>query len=585
MSAPCEPAVLEFPCAPGAVWAFLCDAASFGKWYGFPNPRALLSVEPEFSLGAKLRFQSAAGVTIITDFRPGEAMTLTTASTNDQFTLEESERGCRVRLVTTLNGGLDWHGTAKAKSRTNKEILRALRAAVCGGQQPEPEPELPEPAAPEQERRFWHRVMAPMFYGYRTPIRLRRSTAIDNSLALSSAVDNTDGDVMIHLRALLAGMVLGAVLLCVLAVCTRFESSDIVTSSGLSVVESDKITLENAQRIYIGQSRHELELMLSCRGTRYSAAEYVYYSVQRDARGESLYEIHVTYDAYGDVRRFGFLDRTCCASVLPLEIRNYTALLNPQMTPLEAANALGAPLTAYWHDKSGATVLYFGVLDESRDLYDPTLTSELVVRLEPGAAAPVDLQFYAPYDPLSALPFGNLNKQYRRQYSNETVFRADRAAYERLFLIVGLDHRQVDALLGTELVEYAPTASAGVLCSYQTRRLFAVDPEIRYCYNVTYDFSDIAVSVSFQNGYLEAREGMLLDPASYAIYEGETLNELYSTVGQLPTFAVYDGEQLTLCFGSRAEDGRQSDPAGLYDLSVVLDAHTGAVVSHHFRNS
>ncbi len=583
MSSPCEPAVLEFPCAAAMVWQAFCDSASYERWYGFPNPHALCAVEPEFSLGAKLTFDGMASSTIVTVFNPGAAITLSTGTGDDAFTLAESERGCRVTLVSSLNGKLDWHGTAKAKSRTNKEILRALRTVVCEDQSfTESEQDTAVETVPrEQAKRL--NLVSQLFYGYKNPLKRRRNKMIDDSVALSNIVDNTEGDVVVHLRAAIVCILLAGVLFAALGIANGFERSDIVTSSGLSVVESYNITLENAQRIAIGQSKTELELMLSCRGTRVTSTDYIYYSAERSLSGTSLAEIHVTYDAYGNVRRFGYIDHVHSGEPLPIPIADYTATLNTDMTPQQAGETLGAPVSAFWHDKSGETTVFFGILDTARSLYDGTLTSELVVQLDANDADPVRNLYYYPYNPRNTLPFDNLDKQFRRQYSNVTNYRADRAAYERIFLLVGLERRQVDAILGTDDVEYAPAVAAGTLCFYQTRNLFTDDEAARYRYTVTYGFEDIAQEVAMQNGYLEARENTLLDYDSYAIYEGSTLFELYSTMGLLPTYVVYDGVTLLLCYGQRAE-GRAKIPY-LYDLTVELDAATMTVTGYSFNHA
>lgn len=584
MSSFCEPAVLDFPCTAEVVWQTLCDPSSYKSWYGFPSPHAVTDAEAVFAIGAKLHFDGSATSTIVTAFRPCEALTLSSGSGDDRFTILENETGgCRVCLVTSLNGRTDWAGTAEAKTLTNLEILRALRSHVCKDEVFETaEPIAQVPVS--KERGLLSRILTPLFYGYKNPLKRRSKTMFDDSVELANIVDNTEGDVVLHLRAALAGLLLAVILFSCLSVCVRFEGSDIVTSSGLSVVESNLVTLQSAQNIYIGQTRNELERMLSCRGTRVSSSDYIYYSTKRDAAGRSLFEIRVTYDAYGNVRRYSYLDLVQSALTLPITVDDYTQKLDAAMTPEQAAEQLGLPVSAYWHDKSGATTIFFGRLDIERNLYDPTLTSQLVVTLSPQSTEPVKTAFFSAFDPRNTMPFSDLNKQYRRQFSSEVVFRADRAAYERLFLIVGLDRHQVDTLLGTEQVEIATTANTGLLCSYQTRSLFADAENFRYCYNVTYDFNDTAIEVSMQNGFLETREGTLLSYDSYAIYEGATLYELYSTMGLLPTYAVSDGETLTLCYGRRTELRGNAPIPDLYDLTVRLDLSTLTVTSYRFNH-
>ncbi|MEG0913297.1 MAG: hypothetical protein RSG53_06785 [Oscillospiraceae bacterium] len=579
MSISCEAAVVAFTCPANTVWQALTDASTYDKWYGFPNPRSLVKVDPEFSLGAKLTFENILGSTIITVFEPIHAITLSTGINSDEFTITESEHGCRVSLVTALNGSLGWNGTDKAKSRTNKEILRQLRSLICNDDTSFEAEQLVQPV-PEKERGMLANIFSSMFYGYKNPLKLKRTTAIGDSLSLSTIIDNTEGDIIIHLRAMIVGIFLMLTLFAALFMCGNFESSEIVTSSGLSVVESEKVDKQGALGIYIGQSRTELELMLSCRGTRISSSEYVYYSIDRNSDGENLKQIYVTFDAYGGVRRFGYLDLVRCRDILPVAVKDYGLVLNPAMSISDIEKSIGAQLSAFWCDKSGLTIIHFGTLDVSRSIFDPTLTSELVVKQS--KTSPVVLtQFYNRFDPLNTLPIYTLNKQYKRQYNNVTYYLADRAAFERIFIIVGKTREQVDAILGTEGVNYAATYNDGILCSYSCRSTVLDEAAYRYCYNVTFYTDDIAAEVSMQNGYLENRSDTLLDYSSYSIHEGTTLYELYSTMGLLPTYSVFNGQTLTLCYGQR-HDGHGSTPY-LYNLTVKLDAATLTVVDYSFN--
>ena len=54
-------------------------------------------------------------------------------------------------------------------------------------------------------------------------------------------------------------------------------------------------------------------------------------------------------------------------------------------------------------------------------------------------------------------------------------------------------------------------------------------------------------------------------------------------MGLLPTYAVWNAQNLILCYGQRT-DGDQEIPY-LYDLTVVLDAQTMTIQSYSFNHA
>ena len=572
----CKAVSLDFPCAASAVWQVLSDASGYQNWFGYPDARAV--AEGAVSLGGKLRFKNIGGTTIVTALEPGARLELSTGAYRDLFTLEDTQSGCTVTLVTACSGNPGWNGTEAAREATNRAILRRLKAAVLGGEAEDAERQAARPAP--KERGVLKSVAANLLHGYKTPILLRKPTAFDDSVELANIIDHTEADVAIHLRAAIAALALCVALFSVLFVCGDFERSDIVPSSGLSVIESDSVNRENAELLYIGQGKNNLELMLSCRGVRLSQDEYVYSSEERDASGESVRVIYVTYDAYGNVRRFAFVDRALSRRPLEIKITDVGLLLDARMTVAETERFVGAPVSAFTVDKSGMTTVFFGILDTGRDLFDSALTSELMLKID-RAGNNVQSLYYAAYDPENPMPYDELDREYRRQYSNLTYFLADRAAYERIFLLAGKTRQQADAILGTEGVDYVATYDLSVICSYSCRSAVVDEALYRYQYNVTFNYEDVASKVTFRNGWLEAKDNMLLDYESYALQEGMSLYGLYRAMSMLPTYAEYDGVSLILCYGSYEDIGAST--AYSYNLTVELDAASRTVTAYSFN--
>ncbi len=567
---------LDFPCGSAAVWQVLGNAGSYGRWFGYPD--ALVVSQGEIALGSKLRFQNIGNTTIVTALEPGARLELSTGATRDLFTLTDTETGCTVTLVSALTGGVGWNGAESAKEATNRAILRRLKAEVLGSEEGEAEG-APPPAAPK-ERGLVKTLAANLLHGYKTPTLFRKATVFDDSVELANMIDHTEADVAIHLRAAIAALVLLAALCAVLFVCGNFESSDIVPSSGLSVVRSDSVNRQNAEQLFIGQEKTALELMLSCKGVRLAPNEYVYSSDTADASGVGERLIYVTYDAYHRVRRFAYVDRAQAQIPFAAQISDVGLSLNTLMTVSQAEQTVGVPLSAFVVDKSGLTVLHFGILDTSRSLFDPTLTSELVVKLDRELRSAQAL-YYTAFDPLNPMPYDELDGDYRRQYSNLTYFLADRAAFERIFLLAGKTRWQVDDVLGTEGVDYAAAPNLSILCSYSCRSTVVDEAIYRYLYNVTFNYEDVAARVTFRNGWLEAKDNMLLDYDTYNLQEGMSLYALYREMKMLPTYAEYDGETLLLCYGQYGDIGAET--AYSYNLTVALDAAARTVTDYSFN--
>lgn len=578
MSEVCESVSLEFSCPCAKVWDALCDASTYERWYGYPYALKASTQDGELRLGAKICFEGRAGTSVVTAFEPNARLTIGSSAESNDFELVENENGCTVRLTTVLAQSLDWNGTDKARARANREILRSLRR-VCGAvSASEQDSDSETPAVPEYKApSIFSQLLANLARGYKSPLKSNRSS-LEDTVKLGRIMDNTESSVAVHPRAAAAAVIMFALLFGTLLYCSRFKTNDIVPSTGLSLTQSEGVNKANVERIAIGQSRDELELMLGCAGLRLSGTEYYYRSADELASGVSGCSLFVTYDAYGSVRRYGFIDNARAREPYTQGIHDVALLLDSTMDASECERVVGQELSAFWVDKKDVTVVHFGRLDITRSIFDPLLVSELTVRLnaeENYATA----QFYTPYDPNNTMEYAVTSEKLSRQYKSDTNYRADRLAYERIFLLLGKTRTQVDAVLGTEGVDYAATFNDAVICSYSSRSSVSDEAQYRYRYNITFASpDDTAVNVTMQNGYLEAGGRVLLDRSEYALRKGMTLYELYSQLCVLPTYAELNAETFTLCYGQRneTEDGYE------YDLTVTLDYPTRSVADYRF---
>ncbi|MEG2083507.1 MAG: hypothetical protein RRY38_02780, partial [Oscillospiraceae bacterium] len=539
LNASCDTVTLDFACAASAVWSILTDRSSYGEWYGYPRMLTLDTVEPAFAAGAKLRFRGSRGTSVVTVFEQGTKFAISSSAESNEFIISETENGCRVSLTTSLAGDIDWSGTAKARARANRDVLRRLRRLACSSGETEAEP-LPVPTMAEERDGTLIGVFSGMFHGYKSPI-IRRRSAARNSLDFSAIIDNTESDIVIHLNAAIAGFIMCALLFTTLFFAVRFPLSDIVPSSGLSVYASANVDMTHAKLISIGQTKDKLERMLSCAGVRLAPDQYVYRS------SDSLYElsddrrIFVVYDAYGCVRRFAYIDYKLALEPLSVPISNVRTRLSATMTVEIAENTVGTKAASFMKDKNGVTLIHFGKIDTSRSVFDTLPIAQLEVTLD-SATKTADAQFYFAVDPNNPLPNKLYTEKLMRQYTIANYYLADRAAYERIFLLLGKTHQQVDAVLVTEGVDYVLAANNSVICSYSCRNPVADEAQYRYRYSVTFDATDVAYTVTLRNRWLERRENVLLPREDYSIREGMTLYSLYSELGILPTSAYFDAD-------------------------------------------
>ncbi|MDO4566910.1 MAG: SRPBCC family protein [Oscillospiraceae bacterium] len=206
MSASCDTVSLEFGCSPEQVWAVLTDAARYGEWYGYPRSLEIVEVDPAFTAGGKISFKGLRGTSVITACEPGEHFAVSSSTETNDFSISPTAEGCRVSLFTTLNGEIDWSGTAAARSRANREMLHRLRRAAGIEKERESELPLPKPEAP-QRGSLIKNVFSGMLLGYKNPLK-RRAGAARDSIALAQLIDNTEADVVVHTNAALAGLAL-----------------------------------------------------------------------------------------------------------------------------------------------------------------------------------------------------------------------------------------------------------------------------------------------------------------------------------------------------------------------------------------
>ncbi|MBQ9960033.1 MAG: SRPBCC domain-containing protein [Oscillospiraceae bacterium] len=545
----CKTVSEHFVCDVQTVWQVLTDASAYKDWFGWPETLDLLEVDPGFRLGGKLTFRNSASTLVISEFVPEQKLVLTGGYRTDEITLRASQGGCRVSIVTTTNG-VQLNNTEAAQETVNRNILKNLRRRCYAALQQSGDVQDTITSGTLSEQLF--RIAR----GYR-PVHQ----------ASEGYVPGTEQNLFIPTRSGILGTVLCFVLAAVLSLTLTFERSDVVPSSGLSVAESELVTFENAENIYIGQKKSDLEVMLSCTGRQLNLDEYTYSSTEKTESGEPARVIHVVYDAYGEVRRYGYVDNALCTqSGVPL--RSIAALLSSSMTAQEAAESLGIAPGAYWVDKSGKSYLYFGRYVMGRTLFDPNKTAELVVSLD-STAMVTRFGYYLAEDTENPLHIAELGRLAKRQYSSLSQYRNDLAFYQRLFLLQGRSREEVEAVLGmTELLDETTNRDGSCKVSYVSGQ--TGENSWRYRFSVTYSADGIMTAASLENTHLAAKQDALAE--TYALEKGITLYDAYAQLQILPSYAELEADgTLRLAYGARLRSSGTF--ARSWQLALWLDAN------------
>ncbi|NLC79196.1 MAG: hypothetical protein GX683_05685 [Ruminococcaceae bacterium] len=570
MAKSCKTQTAEFYCPRSVVWHILTSCGTYKDWYGYPEPLDLIETVPEFSLGAKLMFKDDTRTHVVTEFDLNSRLAISTANETNEFSIAETSYGCKVMLVTTLTvSGADFNGTERAHEIANLEVLSKLKSAAYRYE--ETIPGAPTASGEAKKQSAVKSALSSILQGYKSPITAAEADkeAANNSTSYGS----TEQDVHFSVRSCVIAIALFVLMVATLSVSFGCERSDIVPSSGLSVMESEFVNEENAVGIYIGQKKNELELMLSCTGLRLSSDEYCYDSLEKDENGEPVCRIYVIYDAYANVRRFGYVNYVNSKSDVDCAIKRYNRLLYPGMNALEVEDAIGVPCSAFYVDKSGLMTVYFGVFNTEKSVFSTEQKSELVIKLNTSSQQ-VDAQFYYPYDSENPLAVGELTKSFRRQYSNYSLFLADKLSLERAFLIFDKSVEEVGTILDTKDEEIREL-NGGEMHIYNKYVLLDNVQNDRYRYATNYYYDGIAEEVSFENLILEQREDMLADSAEYGLRIGMTRYEVYDAIGELPSALAINYSETTLCYGKKIASF--SRLTSNYELVLVFDTKTDSL--------
>lgn len=554
----------HFVCAPDVVWKVLTDASSYQRWFGWPESLELLEVDPGFVLGGKLNFRNSGSTLVITKLEEGRRIAFTGLYQTDEITVREAENGCRVTWSTTLQS-LEATETAEDDSSVelvNRNILKNLRKTCYAS--------LNEEIRKAPERRFAVRDM--LFRVTRGYTPTKRTSSVEDPY--------TEKNLYITTRNKILGMILLGILLFVISAGLSFERSDIVPSSGMSIAESELVTFENALQIAIGQKKSQVELLLSCIGDKQSVDEFSYISTERMADGTSTREIRVVYDAYGLVRRYGYVDHALSESY-GVQIRNIGTMVSPSMDVGEVVEVLETPVSAFWVDKSGTKTIYFGhYLFENR-LFENNKTAELVLRLNESQIQ-TQVGYYLAESPDDPLRVEELPAATKHQYSSLVQYGTDRAAYRRVYLLPGKTKEQTDILLGMagDVVRQEMedgTVQYTYLCGKD-------DSGYRYSYTVTLNEENVTVAASMRNHHLAVAKDTLREPESYFILTGSTLFEVSEVLQVLPTYAGITGEgEIVLGYGLESSASEETELPFNYPLEVHFGAN--GRVSHVNTNS
>ena len=287
-----------------------------------------------------------------------------------------------------------------------------------------------------------------------------------------------------------------------------------------------------------------------------------------------------SYDAYGLVRRYGYVDHALSESY-GVQIRNVGTMVSPSMDVGEVVEVLETPVSAFWVDKSGTKTVYFGhYLFEDR-LFENNKTAELVLRLNEGQIQ-TQVGYYLAESPDDPLRVDELPVATKHQYSSLVQYGTDRAAYRRVYLLPGKTKAQTDILLGMAGEVVRQELEDGTV---QYIYLCGKDGDgYRYSYTVTMDEENIVVAASMRNHHLAVAKDTLREPESYFILRGSTLFEVSEEMQILPTFAGITAEgDIFLGYGLESPASEEAELPYEYPLVVHLDA--GGKVSQVNTNS
>jgi len=564
---------MDFICDRKAVWEALVTPELYDLWYAKRDGDGGVE-DKQLSLGSKIKFDDREQTSVVTDFYPISKITIATGKMCDEFVINKTEFGCSLTLNVS-----DYRLEEKEQLALAEKQLTKLKEAVYKRIE-NTSKNMKQQIIPRIRTRRLRTFLSGLLQGYKPPITPRK-TAMAESEVVSSIIDNSQTDVIIHLRAGLAALMCAVILFSALAFTSRIQEYDFVPSSGMSLTESIHVNKENASGIYIGQYQSSVERVLNCKGSRLSNTDFYYLSTKRGPGGDTLMQLIVSYDAYKHVRRVTFLDNTTANKPLDVPVSDVNALLTPGMTPLEVEEQVGWPLSAFTLDKSGLTTVYFGVVERfdfmntaesTYEIFVPGIMSQLVAVLDTTSES-TETQYFKAYKPDNPLPL-ELTDQTKKQYSNSLDnYRSDRFAYERMFLLLPLpdrvNRRDADIILNSTSEHFLPIAGGDIVCTYILRSRVAEETGHRYIYEVTFGEDDIIKEVSMLNRYLEQKTGVMQNREEYDLEQGMSLYEVYSRLGILPTYAVLNERGFTLCYGSRI--GETTNIRLNYELYLAFD--------------
>ncbi|MDO4566909.1 MAG: hypothetical protein Q4B42_06210 [Oscillospiraceae bacterium] len=336
----------------------------------------------------------------------------------------------------------------------------------------------------------------------------------------------------------------------------------------------------NALLLYIGQAKSELELFLSCAGTRLAANHFVYYSDEAEGNATGGERIYVIYDAYGRARSIGYIDGETASRRLSLQVRDLSPALFGVSSVEGAELATGYECSSFWTDRDGSTLIRFGLLDNTRGVFDSLPTGQLEIRIDASTRS-ASAAYYAAHDAENPLPAQVSGRKLSRQYNNSSYYLADCLAYERSFLLLGLTAEQADLVLGAG-VDYASAPGGGSLRSYSARSLASDEAQFRYRYDLAFSAAGTVYQVSFRNRSLASREEVLLEESDYSFSEGMSLYEAYSQLQILPSWLELREDSLVLGYGALTE-GEYEDAVLSCELTLYFEGEVLELYDYEFN--
>ncbi|MGI5888772.1 MAG: hypothetical protein ACOX6J_05305 [Oscillospiraceae bacterium] len=536
----------DFRCGSRIVWGVLTDFSTYGEWYGWPEHATPMprTGETELRIGSRLRFHHFASTKVVTELVPESRLTISDEMVEEDFLLEDSPVGCRLTITISL---LSERSPIADKLNANAlEMLRGIKSIAYSR-------EASEKKSGQKKKKG--SALGKLFR------KIIRTGPADDSAGEHSDI------ISVEPGRLIIGAVCLIFLFAECAAVSGISMPDEIPSSGVSPYESPKIEPSYISEIEFDWSKDRLETELDCIGT-YSEiiGEYIYESSGTDGGSGVLY---VSYDSYGYVRRYAYVDQEISQEDFSSGIQSLDGL-SSGMSVEEVAGLVGEEPSGYVINRSGAKTIFFGFLSsDAGTIFSPSLHAELNVNLN-STSGYAGYQYFWKYgsdNPLTEMPGAA-----KAQENSQSEYLNDRYAFEKVFILYGLDPSQCSVLLG------AGAETREDEMEYQVSNPSGTEDYPRYEYDILFR-GGTADTILFTNTKLATNEHDVTSGIdAEALSSCTSLGEAENVLGILPSRVACDADRAILYYGTVLEDGQ-------YPLSISISRETLGILEINYSES